>query len=364
MSKQKKNKQHSPLQDFLAHRQNSGSEHLDDFEKEALEGFGMLENEEDALDLKARLDKRLYSEVFTTQTSSKKSYWYAAAGLVFLIGFTVYIVQSGSWNEKNNLAVTNTSPTAPPADPEFQEQTIPDAEVTNTDDNAQKISNTPPGHPKPDVASAAAKTMAMDAGSTTEKADDLNGEKNGKKKQPADQDVDRAEKESNTSATPANAKSHNETFAMADYSQPVATDMNMPEYREEQVAPKESNKAKNVAKRVSGKKAETSIATGTSEARLADAESVNVVYTGGEQALKKEISEQLNKSGLLRPFEATLFINHKQRVENVVFTKNNGLSSDEEHQLTAILKQLKHFEFTGTPDKEKLVPYTLKFNPE
>lgn len=65
---------------------------LDDFEKEALEGFDMLESEQEAVDLKAELDKKIGEQLFSEKRTGLKVYWYAAAGLFLAIGFSVFFL--------------------------------------------------------------------------------------------------------------------------------------------------------------------------------------------------------------------------------------------------------------------------------
>ena len=86
MSKQENNKQ---LRDLLRQQ---GQEPLQDpFEREALEGFASLENEQEAFAMKDELDKRIQNEVLAPARSKKVFYWTAAAGLILFIGFAVYL---------------------------------------------------------------------------------------------------------------------------------------------------------------------------------------------------------------------------------------------------------------------------------
>lgn len=73
---------------------NRESGNLDDFEREALEGFDMLESEEEAHQLKNELDNRIYKKVFFKEEEKKRGgiYWFAAAGLALVIGLSAYFV--------------------------------------------------------------------------------------------------------------------------------------------------------------------------------------------------------------------------------------------------------------------------------
>jgi len=103
MSNQKDNTNNRKLMDLL--NKVPGNLPMDDFEQEALEGFAMLENKEEILNLKENLDARIYSEVFTEEKKSKHGFWYAAAGLVLVIGFSIYFFQKNSPVQGNGLAI-------------------------------------------------------------------------------------------------------------------------------------------------------------------------------------------------------------------------------------------------------------------
>jgi len=83
----------------------AGSESFDDFEKEALEGFNTLASEQEALDVKAALDKRIHAEVFTEKKFNLKVYWYAAAGLALIIGLSAYFLMNNNPVNKDSVAI-------------------------------------------------------------------------------------------------------------------------------------------------------------------------------------------------------------------------------------------------------------------
>jgi hypothetical protein len=75
------------MKEFLRSQPDEG----DDFEKEAREGYQLLSGEEEALELKARVDARINREI-GTQHNRSTFYWMAAAALLIFIGFSVYFV--------------------------------------------------------------------------------------------------------------------------------------------------------------------------------------------------------------------------------------------------------------------------------
>src|SRR4051812_26571287 len=72
------------LKDFL--RQTPA----DDFEREALEGFSLLGNDEDILAAKKDLDQRM--QPVLAREKKSRVYWYAAAALLIVCGFSIFIL--------------------------------------------------------------------------------------------------------------------------------------------------------------------------------------------------------------------------------------------------------------------------------
>jgi hypothetical protein len=101
--------EHNQLDDLF---RKSGSDSLDDFEREALEGFNSLESRQEAHELQERVDARA-RELFEKKEKSRPVvYWYAAAGLFLVIGLSVYFVlnKSDLTNKKNVAALEESKP--------------------------------------------------------------------------------------------------------------------------------------------------------------------------------------------------------------------------------------------------------------
>lgn len=101
---------HTPTSDELLKRlETNDSAGLDDFEKEALEGFASLENPELARSLQTKLDARI-SEEYSQKKSGNRTFFYLsmAAGLVLIIGLTVIFYNSINSN-KAELALSETN---------------------------------------------------------------------------------------------------------------------------------------------------------------------------------------------------------------------------------------------------------------
>lgn len=101
---------HTPNSDELLKRlETNDSAGLDDFEKEALEGFASLENPELARSLQAKLDARI-SEEYSQKKSGNRTFFYLsmAAGLILVIGLTVIFYNSLNSN-KAELALSESA---------------------------------------------------------------------------------------------------------------------------------------------------------------------------------------------------------------------------------------------------------------
>ncbi|MDX2173596.1 MAG: hypothetical protein SFY56_10765 [Bacteroidota bacterium] len=86
------NNPNNDLNDFL----NKSNQNLqDDFEKDAFEGFEMFDSKEEAFELKAALDKKI-APLFAEKKQNFRVIWYAAAGLILVIGLTVFFIQTNS----------------------------------------------------------------------------------------------------------------------------------------------------------------------------------------------------------------------------------------------------------------------------
>jgi len=85
----------------LFNKAKADEQNLDDFEKEAMAGFNMLESENEANNLKTSLDNRINSELFyKKENHNQKVYWLAAAGLALVIGLSALFIL----NDTNSIS--------------------------------------------------------------------------------------------------------------------------------------------------------------------------------------------------------------------------------------------------------------------
>lgn len=104
---QKLNKHTHNSEDLLKRLNSNDSAGLDDFEKEALEGFASLENPALAQSLNKQLDAKL-NEVYFEKKSGKGTFFYLsmAAGLVVVVGLSI-LFYTFFVNQKQELALNN-----------------------------------------------------------------------------------------------------------------------------------------------------------------------------------------------------------------------------------------------------------------
>src|SRR4249919_250914 len=99
------NKHKDSLDDFL---KKAGKGQLeDDFEKEAAEGFSML-NVKEAHELKAQTDRRV-DTLFSYGKRKQAVQWSIAAGIVLLISISVYLLRPEVSSDNSKVVQTDIS---------------------------------------------------------------------------------------------------------------------------------------------------------------------------------------------------------------------------------------------------------------
>ncbi len=371
MSNRKDNINNKKLKEFLDTGKNSADEAMDDFEKEAQEGFALLENEQEIFDLKARVDKRVYSEVFTEEKKSHKGYWYAAAGLMLVVGFTVYFIQNNPVAKKETLAVQAQQQDAKDeiqksmeAQPETSEDLKPkETKVLNGNSMTAGLQEKQgpafksiPGKVDETVApkglayntemnssgvaaSAVAEPHVEPAPAVTT---DSKKQMNQAPVALADEDFekDRAATKDDLAKSPAPESKADKAIIL----------------NEEERAQTSERKKKSVRK-------EQKVAVGAASQSELYFTSITCYYTGGEEALVKDLRTIFGTKNLLQKFDATLYINEKRKVEKAVLTNAYELNTSDQQKVMDILKQLDKFNFTGTTPPSSLVEYKVVFRP-
>lgn len=365
MSKQEDNRHNRKLKELLDKKSGSANPPMDDFEKEAIEGFAMLSGEEEALDLKKSLDKKMYVDAFGEEKKpSSLRYWYAAAGLIIAIGFTVYFVKNTLTNKEPELALQSplTSETFSPSlqkQPEPSEKTEVQKTSSPQGTSYEKQKNTVPSASKSE--SMQNKGSEFKSITKTVETEHLNNAAVG------------TSSSEDLAATPVSASKQNferdgkNASTMLDAEQDKNTEgMNLEEIS---VASKDETK-KNRASRKKEKALESISRTENTPASPAVIASDDVAakpefvcaYKSGETGLKKDLSALLKNKNLLQKFNAIVYVGVSGKVEKAELTRTFKLNSTEQKEVILILKSLNQFDMSQNAGSY-LYPYKIEFRP-
>ncbi|MCE3228170.1 MAG: hypothetical protein K0S32_2721 [Bacteroidetes bacterium] len=126
---------HKDFEDLLRNMKTGKTDNLDDFEREALEGFDTLDSQEEALNTKAELDKRIHAELFTEEKRRRPvAYWFAAAGLFLVIGLSVLFVMNNKDLKGDAVADTGNKETKSLEEKVALSAPVEETTVTSTDE--------------------------------------------------------------------------------------------------------------------------------------------------------------------------------------------------------------------------------------
>lgn len=338
------------LKDLLAKNNNSV---LDDFEKEALEGFAMLENEQEALGLKAALDARIKDKLFDTKKKRSPFYWAAAAAMFLIMGLSAYFILSNETEitQEKNMAIVSPAQDKTPGnttESSFEEKA---AELKSPETVAQPLERkeernkalTPIVTAEPSLrhqmadAESAATPLAE---SSTGAADEIVAARSkarqeeevvAAKDKAKQEEVEKDAKET-ISASPAMAKNDNgpegqnyKGFAAAN-------------------APKASEPKKKEASRMNEEKvAAQGAASDDRSLNIATVSLKGCQYPGGEKALRIELEKLLTKKGVNKAFEAYVEIVDHNGKTGWGLEKTEGLSEKEIGKINSIILPMEFY---------------------
>lgn len=394
------NKDSKSFEELLKNMETRKTADLDDFEREALEGFALLESNDEAKEVKANLDEKIYSKLFNEDERKKRpvAYWFAAAGLLLVIGLSVLFV-TNSENITGKKDVAQTIPLeekSTPANP-----TLPVNENLSASENLSPTEKTI--NPSKDLkqgSGAFYKNTANEAPAEeieTKATDDFS-----KTKGDFSDNISRAEDANSPKPviTDTKEKEKEETINLKDeekVSSQSYTENNFAGsvYREE----KKQESASFKLKKNSGKKAAPSSpempsmpssisgntkSVNTSPAPETEGKSLNredsdksklgekennttgedyCYYTGGKSALREDLKKKFTEMGVNKAFKATLYINEKKKVEKINFTDARELTSKEKKKISVVLKELSGFNFFIQPTQKGLHEFELIYIP-
>jgi|JI7StandDraft_1071085.scaffolds.fasta_scaffold17743_4 hypothetical protein len=324
--KTNKDEQQKEFKDFLRNMgQKTGSD-MDDFEREALEGFALLK-EEEALDLKRKTDLRMANEVFTpgTSTSSRK-YWLAAASLFLVLGFVSYLFFNRSMvSSEKDLAIKSPSPSnenilTPPSE-EFKDKApdspqmsaIPEQQAEQK--KAEKVKFNPP---------SSMSNKPVENGGTADLA--------------ATETLARADMEAPTTGIHKETESQKEDVVEeADTKRGMALDA------DKEGAATPSKKAKQLTQTAAPAAAFATDASPVVTNSTPMAEACN--YKGGMKGFLAELNAKLGPDKPNKQFQATIFLTESKQIRELIFKGDHRLTVQEQTNLRKAIQAMKDFEF-------------------
>jgi len=406
-------KDHKELSDLLNQKDRS---QLDDFEKEAIEGFDMLSGEE-AFQLKEELDAEMEQKVFKPKKQNPRIFLLAAASLVLVIGLSVlFVLNNSGLEEKTGLAINakteeNSLPEAAkmtPAPAESpaeigsleknkesgakeslnkvtKEQSLNEAEkrsegkpITVTDEQngsgvAQKTKDIVVEESKE---SSALDDIRNDNAKSGEEAPKKGIAKAADREQSPSEDKKsenfKDQLSSDTKAVPATgsaesnlARSSKEKARKKSRSSVAGKQDTEPSQQQERDEDISLAASENEAEKKNESKLSPSAPTYEAVTSGKNSGPGNISfeyqYKSGEKELMKDLSNKLNSEEVNVAFDAELLIDKKGKVEKVNIYNANGLSNKKVNAIERILKDLEAF---SVPANAKgLYKYKLNYRP-
>ena len=350
------NKHTKDLNELLDHIKNPADD-LDAFEQDALEGFASLENEQEALNMKARIDKRINEELFEKKKQPLFIYWSAAAGVALLIGL-IFLFKTTNTLEKQDMAMNTplkeeVQPLefkpAPGTTEELKEQT-----KTVVATEGKKLEDVRTGNARNDQAPAISKTQDEEsvmtiADSESKDLPDSPEEAMGgaMPKKAAEKEKDADDKQSKPiDATLANNFKQESGAAATSKSAPLVITKNDENREEKSISTKERLIEKSKKKSASGEAAAPQSMEAPSRAEDMGPTQNTIkpaVLNIPVSELNDKISKFMTGTDYNRSFVCTLTINNANEVETVVFENKNLFKRSQEKEIVAFFKKLKCF---------------------
>lgn len=343
MSKQQNNTATNHLNSLFEKRDNGQDMPNDDFDMEALEGFALLQNQEEAYLLKDELDKKINKEVFIKEKKTNPIvYWFAAAGLFLVVSLSILFIKDFNQSKQKDLAVVNLEME--------QDETIKSKENQVSEElEAMKMKN--------------------------ESLRDINQQENPTNKKNRNSKVVASENSENSEKPNLSSFSEDASNRLAEGASVAYDDKKEVTAISADAAPviskqkDEQNETESVVSATKEKafqqRASKKMVTSASNADNFEEKSSSSIcfYIDGEVALNKDIREKLDRQKLSQKFDAILYIDENKIIKNVVFTNAFELTTKQQKQISSILKTLNKFNFYSTPKENSLIEYKLSFKP-
>lgn len=362
------NKHTKNLNELLDHIKEPADD-LDAFEQEALEGFASLENEQEALDMKTRLDKRINEELFEKKKQPLFIYWSAAAGVTLLVGL-IFLFKSTNTIESKDMAM-NTAPKEEVQPLEFKPAPGSSDKITDelkVEDKyeGKKVAKDAKGNLLNEQSIKQNKTVdqenvnslaAADANSEVAKPAEENYATARSKESETEKDLEDSKRSEPAKA--ATASSYGQSSGAGAANAPVVTTKN----EKSDEAKSGETKSRIVAKEKKKSAAPESAPSqmdrdDRAEHMAAQSNTIKTaVLTITAKDLEQKIDAFMSDKDYKKSFECTLTINNANEVQEVVFENNNLFKRAQAKEITAFLKKLNCFK-----NSEYAVYSTYKLN--
>ncbi|PBQ33340.1 hypothetical protein CNR22_16665 [Sphingobacteriaceae bacterium] len=355
MSSHKDNTHKHKLKELL-NKKTQQDESFDAFDQDALEGFAMLENEKEAFDLQNRVDAKLFSEVFNEEKKSVTGYWYAAAGLFLVIGFSIYLFLKTSSVKEDQLAIESSS--GDKLQKSMEERTLKNRGLQfEAQDPSQSAGQVNSENAKPVSESETAPEAPMKEGIKSSFKDD--------QKTITSFQIKTAPK---PMSAPASEK--NEVLAPVEQMN-QGSDMPAVAKAEETKKIEESDSEKEVVagakdskklKSTEGNERSGNYMSPPSAASSDAGAAIALPEISDEAAFKKELKEALVAKNLVGKFDVSLMLDEKGKVKKAVFTNAFDFTRSQQKEITQVLTDLKSLKFK-TSSSPVLQQYNLVYRP-
>lgn len=395
-----KNK-HKDLNDLFKQRHSSAP---DDFEKEALEGFDLL-SEEEAFQLKNELDAEIGEKLFKPKKQTTRIYFLAAASFVLIVGLSVlFMINTNVLEEKAGIALNqdineiakpegiiskdelgSTKEKMDAAPDSKSDKSIVEEEkvrriqnkVSEQDPqkrsiNAKETQNVQQGDglaesPKEQIVGEVAASSEVD----DLRLDKSKGKANDREQLPVEDKKSEEEKILEIPATKSSVTSAGKAESVnALYKEKARkksrSSSNEPKPAQQNNADQDFNLAESRNEGKLKDEVATSPSAPSNEAvttgkNAGPGNSTSYSYKSGEAELEKDLRAKLTKEEVNERFDAILFINKKGKVEKVNVFNTFSLSNKKINAIEKILKDLDHF---NVPAKASgLYEYKLNYRP-
>lgn len=407
---------HKDLKDLLNSIKNKSSQDLDDFDREAIEGFESLGSNQQALDLKNELDTKIHDQLFTPKKKNEKVYWFAAAGLFIVISLSVLLIYNNNslLHEKDVAQIPEeiknlekekalSAPTSEAVEPVAPKESIAENSKSKTkdiepSDKDKRISFRATLKPSEAVSGQGEVSSVLE-----EKADDAEAaaiESDKPISKSSSEEVNFSGKLKNT-----DEKERNDPKADQQTTTPHSRELDELKKNEnyefkkesdhkERLASKKQNASKNKSKDeqfqnpktlnpskvlsstdsrakennegdgiTQPKSAPAQSEPGKSKVENSNSPSNTIYFAGGEDALAKEIRVKLIEKKVDKRFDAILIINENKKIEQVTYINPYELSTEEKNKVTEVLKTLGNFNFYIQPNTKGLFEYKVNYRP-